>query len=277
VNYDPSLPDERVNVSDTHPVREALVLVAGVAGLGVALIAVIALTVELLVPRITPGLEAWLFSGARLGAAFGPDTGVADDPRAEGLAQLLERLERHWPDKPYELSVAIFEESAPNALAFPGGLILVTSGLLDQVESENELAFVLAHELGHFRNRDHLRGIGRGVAFALVIGVLGLGGSGGAAQLAAAAGGLAARSFDRDQESEADRFGLEVVQAEYGHVAGASEFFERLPEPGSSIERQIVHYLATHPLSRERIEALRKLARDRGWSQLENTVPLEAD
>jgi predicted Zn-dependent protease len=162
-------------------------------------------------------------------------------------------------------------------MAFPGGLIFVTSGLLDQAESENELAFVLAHELGHFRNRDHLRGIGRGVAFALVVGALGLGGSGGAAQLAAASGGLATRGFDRDQERDADRFGLEVVQAEYGHVAGAWDFFERLPEPGSVVEKQIVHYLAIHPLSEDRIDALRELARDRGWSQTESTVPLEAE
>jgi len=277
VNYDPSLPDERVNVSDVHPVREALVLVAGVAGLGVALVLVIALTVEFLAPMVPPGFETWMFSHSRVVTALVPEAEVAADPRTESLTRLLERLQRHWPDNPYELAVAVHEESTPNAMAFPGGLILVTSGLLDQVDSENELAFVLAHELGHFRNRDHLRGIGRGVAFALVVGALGLGGSGGAAQLAAAAGGLAARGFDRDQERAADRFGLEVVQAEFGHVAGAWDFFERLPEPGTAVEKQIIHYLATHPLSEDRIDALRALARDQGWSQAEGTVPPEAD
>ena len=173
--------------------------------------------------------------------------------------------------------MAIQEEGTPNALAFPGGLVVVTSGLLEQVESENELAFVLGHEIGHFRHRDHLRGIGRGVAFALVMGALGLGGSGGAAQLAALSGQLAARGFDRDQESDADRFGLALVQQEYGHVAGAWEFFQRLPDLDGSVEKEIVHYLATHPLSEERIEALHALALERGWSQMGTVVPLGRD
>ena len=46
MNFDPSLPDDEVNVSGTHPLREALVLVAGIAGVGLALFAVIAMAVE---------------------------------------------------------------------------------------------------------------------------------------------------------------------------------------------------------------------------------------
>jgi predicted Zn-dependent protease len=162
-------------------------------------------------------------------------------------------------------------------VAFPGGLVAVTSGLLDQVESENELAFVLGHEIGHFRNRDHLRGIGRGMAFALVMGVLGLGGHGGAANLASLSGQLAARGFDRDQEADADRFGLELVEQEYGHVAGALDFFERLPDPEASMGKEIVQYLATHPLSEDRIEALHALSLERGWSESGTVVPIPSD
>lgn len=272
MNFDPSLPDDEVNVSATHPLREALVLVAGIAGAGFALFIVIALAVEVLVPWIPTSFEVRVFSSASLVDLLGAE-GDEADPRAERVAELLDRLARHWPENPYAFRVAIHEESTPNALAFPGGLVVVTSGLLEQAESENELAFVLAHELGHFRHRDHLRGIGRGVAFALVMGALGLGGNGGATQLAALSGQLAARGFDRDQERDADRFGLALVQQEYGHVAGAWDFFERLPDPEGSVEKEIVHYLATHPLNEERIQALHALALEQGWSR-EGTVVL---
>jgi Zn-dependent protease with chaperone function len=272
VNFDPSLPDDEVNVSATHPLREALFLVAAVAGAGFALFIAITLAVEILVPLIPPTFEVRLFSSASLVDLLAPE-GDEADPRAERVAALLARLARHWPENPYSFHVAIHEESTPNALAFPGGLVVVTSGLLEQVESENELAFVLGHELGHFRHRDHLRGIGRGVAFALVMGALGLGGSGGAAQLATLSGQLAARGFDRDQENDADRFGLLLVQQEYGHVAGAWDFFERLPDPGGLVEKEIVHYLATHPLTEDRIQAMHALALEEGWSR-EGTVVL---
>jgi len=265
VTFDPSLPDGDVNVSHTHPLREALVLVAGVAGVGIALFLAIAMSVEILVPWIPPSFEARIFSGEWIDEALGPDSELATDARAERVAALLDRLVQHWPENPYTLRVAIHEESTPNALAFPGGFIVVTSGLLDQIESENELAFVLSHELGHFRNRDHLRGIGRGLAFALVIGAVGLGGSGGAAQLASLSGQLTARGFDREQESDADHFGLVLVHAEYGHVAGAWDFFGRLPDPSGTVEKEVVHYLATHPLNEDRIDALESSAAEQGW------------
>ncbi len=276
MNFDPSLPDDEVNVSATHPLREALFLVAGIAGAGLVLFIAIALAVEVLVPWVPPSFEVRVFSGSGIVEFLGPQ-GDAADPRAGRVAELLDRLARHWPENPYAFHVAVYEESTPNALAFPGGLVVVTSGLLEQVASENELAFVLGHELGHFRYRDHLRGIGRGVAFALVMGALGLGGSGGAAQLAVLSGQLAARGFDRDQESDADRFGLELVQQEYGHVAGAGDFFQKLPEPDGAVEREIAHYLATHPLNDERIRALHALAVERGWLRVGTVVPLGPD
>lgn len=276
MNFDPSLPDDEVNVSGTHPLREALVLLAGIAGAGFALFVVIALTVEILVPWIPPSFEVRVFGGSGVADLLGPADGEGDR-RGERVAELVDRLARHWPENPYAFRVIVQTEKTPNALAFPGGLIVVTSGLLEQVETENELAFVLGHEIGHFRNRDHLRGIGRGVAFTLAMGALGLGGSGGAAQLASLSGQLAARGFDRDQESDADRFGLELVEQEYGHVAGAWEFFERLPEPEGTAEKEIVQYLATHPLNEDRIRALHALALERGWPQTGTAVPLQRD
>jgi predicted Zn-dependent protease len=152
--------------------------------------------------------------------------------------------------------------------------LLFPTGLLAAVESENELAFVLGHELGHFRNRDHLRGVGRGAAFAIVVAVLGIGGDS-AAQLAALSGDLTARSFGRDQEGDADRFGLELVAAEYGHVGSTWHFFGKLPEPEGDVEKELFHYLSTHPLSDERIEALVEFTRDRGWSANGEPVALD--
>jgi hypothetical protein len=74
---------------------------------------------------------------------------------------------------------------------------------MKQVESENELAFVLGHELGHFRNRDHLKSLGRDLALALLIATLSQGSSVG--DLAALSGDLAGRSFSREQEEKPKR------------------------------------------------------------------------
>jgi Zn-dependent protease with chaperone function len=139
--------------------------------------------------------------------------------------------------------------------------VVLTSGLLERVRSENELAFVLGHELGHFRHRDHLRGLGRELALGVVLAGLGLSGAGPAGDLAGLAARLAERGFDRDQERAADAFGLELLAAEYGHVAGASQFFELVEAPDGGLAA----WLSTHPLGDERAASLEALAAARGW------------
>jgi Zn-dependent protease with chaperone function len=60
------------------------------------------------------------------------------------------------------------QSDAVNAMAVPGGKMVVFSGLLDSLSSTNGLMFVLAHEVGHFKNRDHLRLMGRGIVLSIL-------------------------------------------------------------------------------------------------------------
>jgi Zn-dependent protease with chaperone function len=271
VKFDPSIPEDGINVSRTHPLREALVLVAGVVAVAIAIAFSAAVAVDLLAPQIPVGLEARLFSGW---FDRGAEADEAVDPREQVLAKLLGRMVGHWPENPYAFEIAIWDTPEPNAVALPGGVIAVTRGLLENVESENELAFVLGHELGHFRNRDHLRGLGRGIAFSLLLVAVGVGGGGSAVELASLAGRFAQRGFERDQEIEADRFGLALLAAEYGHVSGAEAFFEHLPEPGGPLDGELSSYFSTHPLHADRIQALRRTAHEMGWELRGERQPL---
>jgi len=269
VKFEGRLPAENVNVTPTHPLAELALLVGGLVGLMVGLVVVVAVGVDLLVPRLPVGLEQRLFGS--LTALV--DAQEESDARTVALQALVDRLAVQWVDNPYRFRVTILEEETPNALAFPGGLIAVTAGLLDQATSENELAFVIGHELGHYRGRDHLRGLGRGVALGLVFAALGVADAGAAGGFATLAGELTSRGFDREQESEADDFGLSLVHAEYGHVAGAGDFFRRLPQQETAVER-LAGYLSTHPLSSERIDEMLELASARGWPLTGLLTPL---
>jgi len=271
VKFDPSLPEDGINVSHTHPLREALLLVGGVIAIAAALAVALAVAIDLAAPHIPVELEARLFSGWF-------DHAIEDDeeaaPRERLLARLLNRIAQHWPENPYVFEIAIWDEPEPNAVALPGGVIAVTSGLLESVESENELAFALGHEIGHFHNRDHLRGLGRGIAFSLLLVAVGVGGGGNAVQLASLAGQFAQRDFSRDQEIEADRFGLALLAAEYGHVSGAAAFFEHLPERDGVLGAGFASYFSTHPVHADRIRALHAAANEMGWELRGERQPL---
>ena len=271
MKFDGRIPTEGANYSKENPLKELALLLGGAIVVIGGLVFAVAWTADRAVAAIPPEWEARLF-GLRdaewMGEKAEPDT---------ELERLTGRLAAHWPENPYDLLVARLEAEEPNALALPGGIILVTSGLIEQSESENELAFVLAHELGHFRNRDHLRAIGRGLAvrLSLAAGMALIGGDGGSSVVWAEE--IASRRFSQGQESDADAFALQLVEAEYGHVNGAGDFFTRLPSSESAIARQFERFLSTHPVSADRIAAIEELAAERGWRTEGSLTPLKLD
>ncbi len=272
MNFDPGLPDETVNVSDGSAVGEAAWLLGGVVAVVVLSVTLLALSVDVAVRWIPPSVEARVFGGWADAAS---EMGDAEpDPRQAQVQALMDRMASHWTDAPYTFRVNVTEAADPNAFALPGGLVVVTTGLLDRVRTENELAFVLGHELGHFKNRDHLRGLGRNLAWSIVSAALGMG-EGAATALAQVAGGLSNRHFDRDQETQSDEFGLELLAAEYGHVGGSAAVFAYLLAPEADGEEEedalgdvvdvLGGYLSTHPSHEDRIDDLAEYAEDHGW------------
>ncbi len=249
---------EGINVSDTHPLLEAGALIAGLTAIFIAVALLLVFLIEVALYFVSAEDEVNFF------ADWLPDDLVTvshTDERLRETQLLVDRLAHHWPDSPYQFRVEIDDSEQANAMALPGGLIIVTQGLLDQVESENELAFVLGHELGHFKNRDHLRALGRGavlsVFFAVVAGndVAGIGIN---------VADLTLRGFSREQETKADDFGLAIVHAEYGHVGEAWRLFERWKITENSFI-DVVTYLSTHPETGDRIADMKSLAEEKAW------------
>lgn len=254
----PKQPREGINVSDTHPLVEAGTLVVGLTAIFVAIVVVLIFLVEIALYFVPVEKEAQFFRN------WLPEdlvTVAPDDDRLYETQLLLDRLVFHWADAPFEFRVEIDDSDGVNAMALPGGLIIVTRGLLDQVESENELAFVLGHELGHYRNRDHLRALGRGIVLSLAYAVVA---GSDISRIGINVSDIAVRSFSRRQENSADEFGLALVYTQYGHVNQAWRLFERWDEEdGDGLG--VLTYLATHPQPDDRVDNLEALAEREGW------------
>jgi len=271
VKFDPRAPREGINVTATHPLKEAAILVAGLAVVIVILVAVAAWGTDIAVRFISPETETKLFDAMKFDPIF--DTvGSSSDPRTESTQRLLDRMAAHWTDAPYHFKVTIIKRFEANAFALPGGHVVITTGLLDEIGSENELSFVLGHELGHFRHRDHLRRLGRVAVTRLAIAAI-VGSSGALPDLAGRVGDLTSHKFDRQQERDADRFGLDLVHAEYGHVGSTWTLFDRMLH-GAGPLGQFAAYLSTHPANASRVDDLKRYARGRGWTATGPTTAL---
>ncbi|MCI5120638.1 MAG: peptidase M48, partial [Candidatus Electrothrix sp. AUS4] len=194
-----------------------------------------------------------------------------EDPRRVELQRLVDELGR-CHDVGYPLQVNMAQSQQANAFAFPGGRIIVLEGLLKKVHSENGLVFVLAHEIAHFKNRDHLRGLGRGLVMTALSALL-TGAGSDLTKLITPALGVGQAQYSQEREALADRLALESLHCLYGHVGGASEFFEAMQREEGKQGSGPGRYFSSHPAAMQRINGLHQLAEKSGFVAKE-TSPL---
>ncbi len=223
----------------------------------VGLYFLIGVAVDQIVARVSYETEARIFQ------AFQPKKSEpSSEEEGRRLAQartILETFRKDPKVPPLPYSLVLVENEAPNAFAFPGGTIGITTGLLEILTEQIEIAFVIGHELGHFYNRDHLQGLGRSAGFGLVMAVLFDMGSG-AESFGNIVNFVFQRTYSQQREIEADRFGLELVYGAYGKVEGTDRLFSLLLEKKDL--PQWAYMFATHPSPKERILNLEKSARE---------------
>ena len=147
-----------------------------------------------------------------------------------------------------------------NAYCMPGGRIMVYSGLIDKLNlSDAELATVLAHEVAHAL-REHTRErVSRAYAQQLVLS--GAAAVAGVSEATANMAGMVAEvtfqlPFSRDQESEADRIGLELMARAGYDPSAALTLWQKMAAAESSGTPK---FLSTHPAPKERIKDIEKL------------------
>ena len=251
MEYSGKLPTSNVNVSKRTPLQELFILLGGLLGLCFIFYLCLGWAVDYSIQHISPEEENDLYNLMK----FPADEGENAPNQTLAVQALLRDLQKCAP-LPYPIRIDVSKSKQVNAVAFPGGHILIFSGLLDQVGSENELVFVLGHELGHFKHRDHLRSLGRGLVL-WVVSLFLLGPDNDVGDFLFSALGVANRTHSREQESAADEYALEVLNCHYGHVGGSTKFFEHLRDKNQTPE--ILKYYSTHPSSQKRIDDLNAL------------------
>nr|WKN34325.1 M48 family metallopeptidase [Tunicatimonas sp. TK19036] len=165
---------------------------------------------------------------------------------------------------PWQIKI-IQDDGTLNAFAAPGGYVYVYTGLIKYLDSEDDLAGVLGHEIGHADLRHSARNIQRQYGLSILLSVL-VGENSGqltqmAAQLASGAAGLA---FSREFETEADEKSVEYLAPTPYNCAGAGSFFQKLTEDGQS--SGVPEFLSTHPNPDDRLENINEKAQEVGCS-----------
>jgi Zn-dependent protease with chaperone function len=248
----PSLDVERDTGAQTFRIVgwsiAAIVSIAATVFFGVPFVA------ARMVPLIPVSFEQRLGDMAdnQVRAVFGGK--VCSSPEGDAaLAKLVETLRRAGHLNT-QLRPAVLGSALPNAFALPGGKIYLLNGLLQKADNPDEIAGVLAHEMGHVVHRDQTRIIIENGGTSFLVGLL-FGDITGSGAAIFATRSLFQASYSREAEANADAFAIDTMHALGRSPAPMGELLFRVT--GAQGARTI-GILASHPLTEERRALMRR-------------------
>ncbi|MBF9034909.1 M48 family metalloprotease [Rhodobacterales bacterium HKCCE2091] len=186
----------------------------------------------------------------------GTGSSVCTAPDGVAALETMQARLTSGADLPLPLTLRVVRNGTVNATALPGGQVTIHSALIEAAESPDEVAAVLAHEIGHVAHRDGTRGQLRAMGSYGLIGLL-FGDVFGFSAAAGVTGAVLDASYTRDAEARADAFAHEMLETADVSPAALGTFFERLAAAEGDMDLGLLRHLSTHPETLERIEAAR--------------------
>lgn len=197
--------------------------------------------------------------GRQTSAAVEEEFGVNRDPvLADWTNNLGQRLVGQTGRQSISYSFKVVNTDMVNAFAAPWGYVYLTRGMLGFAESEDEVAFIMGHEIGHVTHRDSIKSVKKNILFSIGAALLGQKNEmmGNVAGLGA---GMLLLHYSREDERDADISGSTLAYGAGYDPAGGIDFFDRLQkelekDKPSSLE----HLFLTHPPTANRIAAQKR-------------------
>jgi predicted Zn-dependent protease len=192
---------------------------------------------------------------AKIRARFG----VVQDPAIHKYVTLLGTTLAKESERPnLNWTFIVLDTEGVNAFASPGGIVHVTRGALALAKNEAELAGVLGHEIGHVAHKHTVNAIKKSNAVKM-----GTDAAGRSSFLSGYANKayemILENNFDRGDELDADKVGVELAGKAGYKAASLGDFLERLDERNKN-QAERNGLFASHPETKERIDKIRKQA-----------------
>lgn len=215
--------------------------------------------------------------GAKAAKSAEAEFGIYPDKKMTAYVQSIgKRLVAELAETPFEFQFFIADDFIPNAFALPGGYVYVTRGILALVNTEDELACVMAHEITHVTERHSVNQMRRGIIPAILmlpgevvsstaneqIGKL-LN-----APIAITTAGTSS-AHSRKQESEADTKGVALAAKAGYNPSALSDILNRLSNAIEVItdQKEKKGWLDDHPFTPDRITNITDVCKDLKWEK----------
>jgi len=176
---------------------------------------------------------------------------VSDSVVIEAVDLIYKRLLSGIGSTEYDYHIYVVQNDNINAFASLGGHIVIFSGLLKYADSPEEVAAVLAHEIGHVEKRHVVNKVVKELGVSLLLSILSGGDVGFLNEILQQS---VSTVFDRGQESEADDYGLKLLELSSIHPNSMASIFRKIRDEYGSSTYESLEFLSSHPNTNKRIK-----------------------
>ena len=170
-----------------------------------------------------------------------------ENPRVDSAVRVIgDRLLDGLQTTEYHYRFVVFNNDMINAFTVPGGNILISTGLIGFCDTPEELAAVMAHEMGHVEERHVISRLIKELGIKIVT-------SGDTYVLGEVTSLITSTSFDRKQEEEADRFAAHLLEQSSIEPRTLATLFRKLEEESGNELLEHFELISTHPNFSSRI------------------------
>ena len=188
---------------------------------------------------------------------------IKSDVITQYVNSIGQKVARVSHDKDLKFTFTAVNDASMNALALPGGYIFITRGMLEKLNNESQLAGILAHEALHVTARHSAAAMSQQIGMGILMtAAMTQTSSGAAARAANLTTQLIGLKYSRENEKEADRYGMDyMVKAGYS-PNGMVETMQILAEEST---QRPVEFFSTHPNPENRVGLLKRHIGKRGY------------
>jgi Zn-dependent protease with chaperone function len=255
-------------MDDNAPGRRGVATIVGWSlAAAVSIVAVVLFGLPLIADRLTPlvpeAFERRLgeVADSQIKTMF--NAKVCDNAAGQKAFVKLVTAIRESAGLDTSVQSGVLSSPIPNAFALPGGKIYLFDGLLAKADNADEIAGVLAHELGHLKHRDSMRGLIRDGSTSFLIGLL-FGDITGSSALIFGSRTLVTSSHSREAETNADGFAIDVMHRLGRPAKPTGELLLRV----TGKEGKGLSIISSHPLSEDRLARMSREDRSAGGAPL---------
>ncbi len=246
---------EITNVTEKNPIRELGIIVVRLATIIISAYIIILFVSGIILTNLPETRRAQLEEILTKESKQTPiEISSETYNRLEKIKNDILNADPKFP-KTSDVKINIVKSNDINAYSYPNGDIDITEKLYDELKSDEELAFILAHEMGHYKHKDHLMHLRRNIATGATIIIFSIfNPNGDITKVASGSIQLSDLSFSRTDEMNADKYAIDMLNKIYGNAKAGIKVMEILKEKN----KFNIEFMSTHPDLEKRIQYIEK-------------------